>query len=287
MEFVKMQSTGNDFILFKGENNTEFIQSVNFVEGIKKLCNRHLGVGGDGLMFTEASKIADIKMNYYNSDGSLAALCGNGIRSFAKYVFDEKIIQKEEFDIETLAGIKRVKLLLSQNIKKNISVNLGQPIFYAEMIPMKSEKGQKKDEIIEKEIDINGHKTKIYILRVGVPHAVVFVDKIIDEDIETIGKQIEHNKLFLEKINVNFVKINNTENVDIFTWERGAGRTLSCGTGACASVVAGKKKKLLNDKVIVKTEGGELDVEINSKNEIFLTGESKTVFRGIIENRKL
>ena len=279
VKFVKMEATGNDFILLNGNINKKFVESVALNEKIKGICNRNFGVGSDGLMFTSPSEIADIKMNYYNSDGSIAELCGNGIRCFAKFVFEEESIGKKELEIETLAGTKRVILNFSNNKITDISVNIGEPVFKTKMIPVNTDK--QNEGLFQDSIDINGMRVEIFSLRIGVPHSVVFIDDINGIDLESSGEIIENHALFPERTNVNFVKIIDKNNINIYTWERGAGRTLSCGTGACASVLVGKMKNLLADIVNVKAEGGNLKVEIRGNNEIFLTGNAKTVFRGV------
>ncbi len=279
INFVKMHGTGNDFILFDGEKNIKFVNNKNIEQQIKKLCDRHFGIGSDGLMYSEQSNIADIKMNYYNSDGSIGELCGNGIRCFAKFVYDENIIRKKEFEIETLAGIKKVKLQTQLESVKVVEVNIGKAIFEHELIPVNSNEKFNSNKIFEDIIYIDKKKFKINSVRVGVPHTVVFINNISDAEISRVGKFIENNSLFPDKTNVNFVKINNLNDIDLFTWERGAGRTLACGTGACASVVIGNKKKLLGNKVIINNKGGVLKVEIKN-NEILLSGKAETVFVG-------
>jgi diaminopimelate epimerase len=150
------------------------------------------------------------------------------------------------------------------------------------MIPVKTKKSQEK-KIIEDNIFISGLKFKIYVLKVGGPHTVIFIDNINDVDIVSFGEKIENHEIFPQKTNVNFVKINNKNRIELYTWERGSGRTLACGTGACASVVVGFKKKLLDNKVSVYTNGGQLDVEIKDNENIYLTGGVHTVFKGVID----
>jgi len=281
MEFMKMQGVGNDFILIDGDDNSDFINNtVNIESRVKKLCDRHFGIGADGLMFSELSEIADIKMNYFNSDGSIAELCGNGIRCFAKFVYETGKINKREFSIETLAGIKNVSLNFLNNVIDTVSVNIGQPVFDFERIPVIIDKEQKK-EMFAICISINEMQYSIYVLKVGGPHTVLFIDGIDDVDINSLGKEIENHKIFPQKTNVNFVKVKNKNSIELYTWERGSGRTLACGTGACASVVVGVKRKILNNTVTVYTNGGQLNVSVKDDG-IYLTGEAKTVFKGFI-----
>ncbi len=284
MEFIKMQGAGNDFILFDGEKNADLLSRKDFEQKIKALCDRHFGIGGDGLMFSEMSREADIKMTYYNSDGSIAALCGNGIRCFAKFVYEENIIRREEFNIETLAGIIDVSLTVSGNFVESVAVHIGKPVFDAPLIPVKTERQRDGNELIEEDIEIDAVPYKLYCLRVGVPHAVIFINDIDSLEVEALGRKIENHPLFPERTNVNFAKIYNREMVDLFTWERGAGRTLACGTGACAVAVVGGRENLLNRRVDINTEGGELIVEIEDSGEIILAGEATTVFKGFVKN---
>jgi len=277
MKFVKMQAAGNDFILFNGEEYKNFTEGRDRKTKIAKLCDRHFGIGSDGLMFQEFSNVADIKMNYYNSDGSTAELCGNGIRCFAQFVYDEGIIKKQKFDIETLAGIMKVELFLTDN---KVSVNIGKPVFNSEKIPIIVDDEFENERHVEQSINLNERNFGLNVLKVGVPHTVIFED--IKSEMEEYGKKIETHKIFPNGTNVNFVNIIDRKNITLKTWERGVGKTLACGTGACASVIAGIKKNLLNKTVTVKTEGGKLVVSLNEKGEVILTGDVETVFIGEI-----
>lgn len=273
MEFTKMQAAGNDFVLIDGlEKKYEYSQLA------KVLCDRRFGVGGDGLMSCEKSDRADIKMVYYNSDGSEAKMCGNGIRCFSKFVYDNGIVKKEKFSVETGAGIKTVQLYLDEERRvEKIKVDMGRPIYEPKKIPVAIE----KDKIINEILSLENEEIIFSTVLVGVPHTIIFVDDLETIDVNALGETIEKNLLFPERTNVNFIEIIDREKIKIKTWERGAGRTLACGTGSCASVVIGHEIGKLSEEVSVLTEGGEIKVCLKN-GEIFLEGTATTVFKGVI-----
>lgn len=272
MKFTKMVAAGNDFILYNG-----FDYTVNNYSNLaKKSCNRHFGIGADGIMVCEKSDVADIKMIYYNSDGSRGEMCGNGIRCFSKYIYENKILNKKSFTIETLAGIKTIWLEINDDTVEMIKVNMGVPIFESNMIPVSID----SDEVLLESIVIDGINIMFSSVLVGVPHTVIFVDDIKHVDINGLGEKLESHSIFPEKTNVNFVEILDRNNINIYTWERGAGRTLGCGTGSCASVVLGKKLGKLNNIVNVKTEGGQLQVELKDNYNIYMKGGATTICTG-------
>ncbi len=273
MKFDKYVAAGNDFILFNGLKDNE----KNYNELALKVCDRHFGIGADGIMVCKESNIADIKMLYYNSDGSQGEMCGNGIRAFAKYIYDYGIVRKKNISIETLAGIKYINLDMDELGKVNrIKVDMGNPIFEGSKIPVEID----KEKILEEIISIDGKDYKYSALTVGVPHVVIFVEDIQEININDLGKKIEAHPLFPKKTNVNFIKIIDCNNINIYTWERGAGRTLGCGTGSCASVVIGNLLNKLDNKVCVNTEGGSLTVELEDDYKIFMVGSATHIASG-------
>ena len=273
IKFTKMQGLGNDYV---------YIDAIN--QDIKKeselalfVSDRHYGIGSDGLILICKSKIADFKMKMFNPDGSEAEMCGNGIRCVGKFVYDKRLTQKTLITIETLAGIKKLKLNLENGKVKNVKVDMGEPILEAEKIPVCS------DEKIIKNFKINVEDMEFNITAVsmGNPHAVVFIKNIEKFNVEKYGKQIENNILFPKRTNVEFVEIINKEKVKMRVWERGTGETLACGTGACATVVAGVLNNFIERKANVELLGGILEIEWNKEdNHIYMTGEAKTVFEG-------
>ena len=273
--FTKMQGTGNDFIILNYINNSLKYSNKLLV---KYLCNRHFGVGADGVIILEKSQIADYKMRIFNSDGEEAKMCGNGIRCLAKYIYEKNLINKQIFKIETLSGIKTVELEIEGNTVITVKVNMGKPNFNKSEIPMIYEKEAKK-------IKINDFE--IYPVSIGNPHSVCFIENSIDIDnmyVKYNGELIENYNYFPEGTNVEFVKIIDKNNISIRVWERGVGETLSCGTGACASAIIAHKYKGLENNIIVEFLGGKLEIEYNEElNVIYLKGPAEIVFEGNIE----
>lgn len=273
MKFDKYQAAGNDFIIINGlEKSNEDYNTLAL-----KVCDRHFGIGADGLLVCEKSNVSDIKMLYYNSDGSQGEMCGNGIRSFGKYIYDNEIIKKTYISVETLAGIKYISIETDDkdNIK-NIKVDMGYPVFEPSKVPVDIE----KEEVLEEMLKIDGKIFAFSAVNVGVPHVVIFIDDIDKWDINDIGRKIEYHAKFPQKTNVNFIKVIDRDNINIYTWERGAGRTLGCGTGSCSSVVIGNRLNKLNSSVNVKTEGGELSVEVEDDYKIYMLGNATHIASG-------
>lgn len=272
--FTKMQGTGNDFIILNYlKEKLEYSNKLL----VKYLCDRHYGIGADGVILLEKSNIADFKMRIFNSDGEEAKMCGNGIRCIAKYIYEKELIEKNinEIKIETISGIKIVSIEIEGDTVTNIKVNMGHPIFDKSKIPMIYD--EKAEKIIIKGIEI-------YPISIGNPHCVCFTKELENYDVEKYGKLIENYKYFPEKTNVEFVKIIDKNNIKIRVWERGVGETLSCGTGACASAIISQKYKNIENLVYVELLGGKLEIEYNDKlNEIYLKGPAEFVFEGEIK----
>ena len=274
VKFDKYVAAGNDFIIFNGIKEPQ----KNYNELALKACDRHFGIGADGIMVCEKSNIADIKMLYYNSDGTQGEMCGNGIRPFSKYIYDNNIVKNKNISIETKAGIKYINVDVDKLDRvENIKVDMGYPVFEGNNIPIKIN----KERILEETITIDGKDYEFSAVSVGVPHVVVFVKDIKKIDINDLGRKIENNSLFPNKTNVDFIEILSHNNINIYTWERGAGRTLGCGTGSCASVVLGHMLNKLSNKVNVNTEGGSLKVELHSDYRILMTGDATHIASGL------
>ncbi len=271
MEFFKYVAAGNDFIVLDRRHNPQ----EDYGDLAKKLCNRNFGIGADGLLVCETSKVGDIKMVYYNSDGSQGEICGNGIRSFAKFVYDNKIVDKEDLLVETLAGLKPVMVEEVNNLADLILVDMGHPEFEADKIPALLERP------MEASIELGGKSFDFSVLRMGVPHMVIFLEDIKDVDINEVGSQMEVHPNFPEKINVNFVEIVTRNHIKNYTWERGAGRTLGCGTGSCSAVVVGSRLGLLDHSVRVDTEGGSLEVMVTKAGNVLMKGNATCIASGI------
>ncbi len=268
VKFTKMHGNGNDFIVLEDmENNIKDEGAL-----AKELCHRNFGIGADGILIVRKSNIADIQMVIINSDGSYAAMCGNGIRCFAKYVYEKGIVKYEYVNIETGDGIKSALLTVNKGKVIEVTINMGTPSFDARKIPAISD-----EEIIRKKLNVNNKEYEITSLLMGVPHTVIIgeLDKYNVEE----GKYIERYAIFPKGTNVNFCEIINSEEIRVKTWERGAGPTLACGTGSCASVVTANKLGLVGDKVRVWIPGGSLLIEIKSDG-VHMTGPAVITFSG-------
>lgn len=276
--FYKMQGLGNDYVYIDCTQGKEPKEPNKLAV---ELSNRHLGVGSDGLILICDSKIADLKMRMFNSDGSEAQMCGNGIRCVAKLVYELGLIHNKHVLIETLAGIKKLSLNLVHGKVRTVTVDMGEPILNPKQIPIKLEKEIKVEEKkVIVPIEVENKTWEFICVSMGNPHAITIVESVSKIPIERIGPIIENNSIFPEKTNVEFVQIVDEKNIKMRVWERGAGETLACGTGACASVVATKLCKKTKQNVIVELLGGKLEVEWKPNNHVYMTGPAVTVFKG-------
>ena len=284
MKFTKMQGCGNDYIYVNGFE--EKISTDSKPELVRKLSDRHFGIGGDGVIFINPSDIADFEMEMYNADGSRAQMCGNGIRCVAKYVYDNKMTSDTSISIESVGKIKYIEMTTENDKVSKVRVNMGAPILKAADIPVISD----NEQVIDEEIEVNGIKYKMTCVSMGNPHAVVFVDndtELMDLkkfQIEKIGPYFENHERFPERTNTEFVKIIDRNHVEMRVWERGTGETLACGTGCCATTVACIINGLTDNKVTVKLLGGELLCEWDRENNlVYMTGPAVSVFEGYVE----
>ncbi len=276
MKFTKMQGCGNDYVYVDCTKSTlDHIPDIAI-----KVSDRHFGIGSDGLILIKPSEKADFMMDMYNNDGSRGKMCGNGIRCVAKFVYDKGLTNKTTLQIETLSGIKELKLTVENGKVTYVTVDMGTPITDPAAIPVISDK-----EIIKKEPIIVGDKEyEITCVSMGNPHAVVFVEDTKNLPIETIGPLFEHHGIFPERVNTEFIQVIDRTHINMRVWERGSGETLACGTGACASVVACIMNRLTEDEVTVTLLGGDLYIRYDrEKNTVFMTGPAVTVFEGEID----
>lgn len=273
MKFWKMHGLGNDYIVL--DNRDERIGDKEAAELSLKLCKRRFSVGADGVLFVSNSTVADVKMRIFNADGSEAEMCGNGIRCFAKYCFENGIARKSELFVETLAGKKRVLLTVEKGLVISVMVDMGVPALERSKIPMLGQ-----GNCINEDLQVNGEAYKVTCLSVGNPHCVIFVDTVNDFPVQRIGPKIETNSVFPERINVEFAQVLGENDVTVRVWERGCGETFACGTGACATVVAGNLLKKLGSKVRVHLRGGDLEVEYGKR--LLLSGPAEKVFEGML-----
>ena len=270
MYFEKYHGLGNDFIIFQEK---DLIEIKDYQELAKKVCNRKFGIGADGMIVVAKSEKAPVFMKFYNADGSIAPMCGNGIRCFAHYIVNNKIVNDKIFKVDTLAGVLEVDWEMAD--KFMVKVYMGEPKFNPKDIPVISE----KDEFILENFYSNYGDYKISSLFMGTTHTVLFTKNIEEENIEGVGKEIENSSIFPIKTNVNFVEIKNLSEIDVNTWERGAGFTYACGTGCCASVVIAKKFGYVENKVKVNVPGGYMYVELKD-NSVYMIGPSEKICDG-------
>ena len=301
MIFTKMHGLGNDYVCINC-----FRERVEDPSGFARaLCDRHYGIGADGLILICPSKVSDFKMEIYNSDGSVAGMCGNGIRCLGKYVYDYRLTGKETLSIETKSGIRNMHLhiqdgkacgamvdmgvprlnahsipiLSEKDLVALVKVNMGAPILEAKKIPVVSE----KEQVINEPLLVDGKEYRITGVSMGNPHAVIFSEEINGISLEETGRELEFHPRFPERANIEFCHVTARDRMEIRVWERGVGETLACGTGACAAVVASVLNDLTDEEVIVKLLGGELSVRWDRKvNHVFLEGPAVKVFDGVL-----
>ena len=275
MIFTKMHGLGNDYVCINC-----FRERVEDPPGFARaLCDRHYGIGADGLILICPSKVSDFKMEIYNSDGSVAGMCGNGIRCLGKYVYDYRLTGKETLSIETKSGIRNMHLQIRDGTACGAMVDMGVPRLNAHSIPILSE----KDLVINDPIEVQEKNYRMTGISMGNPHAVIFSEEIDGIPLEETGRELEFHPRFPERANIEFCHVTARDRMEIRVWERGVGETLACGTGACAAVVASVLNDLTDEEVIVKLLGGELSVRWDRKvNHVFLDGPAVKVFDGVL-----
>ncbi|WP_286846855.1 diaminopimelate epimerase [Proteiniphilum sp. UBA5463] len=278
MKFTKMHGTGNDYIYING-----FVENIkNPSELSLKLSDRHKGVGSDGLVVILPSEDCDFKMRMFNSDGSESEMCGNASRCVGKYVYEKGMTNKTGITLETLAGVKVLKLWLNEEKRvEKVTVDMGAPVLDASSIPT----AFSQSPVVKSPLPVSDDATyEVTCLSMGNPHAVLFMDKIDELDLSEIGPVIEHAPYFPNRTNTEFVEVVSDRWLKMRVWERGAGETLACGTGACAAVVAAVLNGLAGRKATVQLRGGDLEIEWNEEdNRVYLTGDAVTVFEGEIK----
>lgn len=274
LRFAKLHGAGNDFVVVDGTKeplSEEYLPAV-----ARHTCDRHLGIGADGLILVLSSRSANFRMRMFNPDGTEAEMCGNGIRCFAKYVFDRKMHPDVVVTVETLGGIKTLKLNAAGGKVQTVRVDMGEPRLLRSEIPMKGD----NTKVVSEPLRVAGKRMPITCVSMGNPHCVTFVDNVDAYPVEKIGPQIESHPSFPRRTNVEFVEIVNSQEMKMRVWERGAGETLACGTGACASAVAAILNDRTSRKVTVHLRGGDLFIEWLGDNKVFMTGPAEEVFEG-------
>ena len=274
MNFIKLQATGNDFILIDARRMKRDWSAL-----AKAMCHRHFGVGADGLLLILPSKIADFYMRMFNPDGSEAEACGNGLRCAARYAKENGLARGAEIRIETPAGIKRLRT----TGKKSIQAAMGKPILAPSAIPVIVERKGTRDTapVIDYPLTVGKMKLKITCASIGNPHAVSFLEQpVADFPLTEVGPKVEHHPMFPNRVNFEIANVISRSKLRARVWERGAGETLSCGTGACAIAVAARLKKLTDNPVDIILPGGTLTVDWDGKGEVLLSGPAEIVFNG-------
>jgi diaminopimelate epimerase len=303
MKFSKLQATGNDFILVDATSlscYSEQSEESHWAKLAQAMCQRHFGIGADGLILVQDSKAADLKMRIFNPDGSEAEACGNGLRCFAKYVIEQGIISYQlstdshQLSVETLSGIRKAKAYISENRVNRVEVTMGRPQFEPELIPVTltqtsplleergpGEREAQQSPVIKSQMDIDGYPLSLSILSMGNPHAVSFLSKpVAGFPLAKIGPKIERHPMFPQRTNFEVARVLTREKIEARVWERGVGETLACGSGACAIAVAARLLNYANNKVDIIVPGGSLTVFWDRVGEVLLTGPVEEVFNG-------
>ena len=276
MKFTKMHGLGNDYVYVNC-----FEEKIDNPPAVARfVSDRHFGIGSDGLIMINPSKVADFEMEMYNADGSRGEMCGNGIRCVAKYVYDYGLTDKTQISVETLGGIKYLDLTVEDGKVTLVKVDMGKPELKAELIPIVSD----NEQVLDEPIEVDGKEYRMTGVSMGNPHTVIYVDDVKNLDLETIGPKFENHEKFPKRINTEFVRCIDRHTVEMRVWERGSGETLACGTGACAVAVASILNNLTDTQVTVKLLGGDLQIEWDKeKDRVFMTGPAKVVFDGVID----
>jgi diaminopimelate epimerase len=270
IQFIKMHGLGNDFIVVDGTKGP--LPAVDLAELARKMCDRHFGIGADGLIFVMPSTVADFRMHIYNADGSIARMCGNGSRCVGKFIHDCKLSEKESVTLETLGGIKVLHLKVEDGEVNVVTVDMGEP-------------STANDDMLQAEVEtpyINKSTGKFNLtaISMGNPHGVIFVDNVAEINLKDESIALQNNPIWLDSANIEFVEIKDRSHARVRVWERGSGETMACGTGACASTIAGVLNGLLEREVTITLPGGDCTITWETNNHVMLTGTVHTVFHG-------
>ena len=273
MKFTKWQGCGNDFVI------VDFLEKkpVDFAALAVKMCDRHFGIGADGLMVVCPSETADVRMREFNPDGTEPEMCGNGIRCFARYLYDYGRVRREQFTIETIAGTMVPRVILENDAVTAVEVDMGVPVLAGEDIPVA---GFGAEQIVAQPLVVDGKEYRMTCVSMGNPHAVIFVDDAEDFPLAELGTKFENHAVFPRKINTEFVEVRDRTHARMRVWERGAGITLACGTGTCATLTAGVLNDVLDRAADIEVDGGVIHVEWRENGHIFMTGSAEPVFTG-------
>lgn len=276
MKFTKMHGAGNDYVYVDCTRK----EIKNPEEIARTVSDRHTGIGSDGLILIKSSDVADFEMAMYNADGTYGKMCGNGIRCVAKFVYDKGLTNETEISVVSAGAVKHLKLYAADGKVERVQVNMGAPILEPEKIPVLGG----KDALVGEPIEVDGRTYAMTCISMGNPHAVVFLDSVKDLDLEELGPKFEKHERFPDRVNTEFVRVIDRENLEMRVWERGSGETLACGTGACATAVAAILNGYTGRDVTVHLLGGDLQIYWDATDRsIYMTGPAATVFEGEID----
>lgn len=277
MEFIKMHGAGNDFVMVDARDHT-----ADWADLAVRMCDRHFGIGSDGLCLIQSSDLAEFRFRMFNPDGSEAEMCGNGIRCFAKYLADERLVSAstESVRVETGAGILVVGLVRNGNGVEQVRVDMGKPLLQAAEVPV--DPGHSVESPVKGlAISVGGVELSLTCVSMGNPHAVAFIDTPVDDfPLERIGPLVERHPHFPRRTNFEIANVIDRGHLKMRVWERGAGITLACGTGACGTAVAAQLNGLTDQRIVTSLPGGDLIIEWDGRNQVFMTGPAQSVFRG-------
>jgi diaminopimelate epimerase len=274
LRFAKLHGTANDFVYVDARDGFPGDPAVL----APRLCDRHRGIGADGLILLLPSEQADCRMRIWNGDGSLAEMCGNGIRGFAKFVRDRGLVRADPLRVETDAGVKTVRCEAENGRVARVTVDMGAPIWDGRAIPVDAD-----GEIVERPLVVAGHTYAVTCLSMGNPHCVVFVDDVAGLPLAELGPRFERHSFFPRRVNTEFIRLAGPDRLEMRVWERGAGETMACGTGACAAAVAAARTERTGRRVVVALPGGELTIDWRPDDHVLMTGDAVEVYEGRIE----
>ncbi len=273
MKFYKMHGIGNDFVLIDRPND----ERRDWSELARRMCDRHFGVGSDGLLLIRDSTVADFRMIMFNPDGSEAEMCGNGIRCFAKHLYDNRLIYGTSVSVETGAGVKQLVIEPKGNLADRVVVDMGRPEFDPVKIPVVVE----GPEAVDFPLQVGDRQLYLTAVSMGNPHAIHFQDEpVASFPLERIGPQVEHDALFPRRVNFEVANVESRDRIAVRVWERGAGITLACGTGACATFAAARRKGLVDERAILALPGGELELRVGPNGQMLMAGPAELAFAG-------
>jgi len=274
LAFAKLHGTANDFVYVDARRGLPCDPATL----APALCDRHRGIGADGLILLLDSEQADCRMRIFNADGSVAEMCGNGIRGFAKFVLDRELVRRVPLHVETDAGIKIVEPEMDDGRVVRVAVDMGAPVWDGRSIPVDAD-----GEVVERPLEVDGRVYRVTCVSMGNPHCVVFLDDVASVPLATLGPRFEHHPFFPRRVNTEFIRVAGPGDLEMRVWERGAGETLACGTGACAAAVAAARTGRTGRHVIVALPGGSLDIDWQADDRVRMRGYAVELFDGFIE----